>query len=78
MATGAGVVRLIRQSPPAGRQDDFAKRSTPSEKPAVARRLKKLKASAEYAAIALQAMDEGFQDDHGGKGQQRQCAVKKA
>jgi hypothetical protein len=37
-----------------------------------------LKASAEYAAIALQAMDEGFQDDHGGKGQQRQCAVKKA
>jgi hypothetical protein len=30
----------------------------------VARRLKKLKASAEYAAIALQAMDEGVQDDH--------------
>jgi hypothetical protein len=34
------------------------------ERPAVARRLKKLKASAYQATIALSALDEGIRDDH--------------
>jgi hypothetical protein len=42
----------------------FRQEKYPIERPAVARRLKKLRAYAEYGALALQAMDLGFQDEH--------------